>query len=369
MKDLSRASWLKELAALSPSVNKLLATLELPDLDYKALSSRTVNFTDAYNFAGSKPHNISLARCFDSLDKTGCSSALLTKFLTDLTGGRLTAGTLSELLVYDWLAQNGIPFQPQVRVTGRDILNPKGSDLDGNLRISSDVYFDIKCFGFQEVMIERLCKRLMADIPNCRIAVESSWDVPVETLQDLLESGYGSLKEALTTNTTVVRGPMRFVRRTPSRVQVSSRIIDPYRLAKEHASYPFRFAKQFTLAAPFIIIFAYHPWLGGLLMNENFADFTSIYTRALARRAFIQFLEDNSAVLNVTKAQASCLISGIGFLNISQLEIDSGNPDHTRFRLYTNPNALNPVPDLTIDYLQDSDPKAVQVERFVDDNY
>lgn len=152
----SRRAWLTRLAALSPTVSEVVRGAEFTDVDYCDPAGSRVNYVDAYNFCGDDSHNIALARCLDSLNARGACAAAINKYLTDLTGGRLTYGTLCELLVYDWLDQNGILFEAQVAFTGAEVLNPSGSHLDGKLTASSDVFFDVKGFGFQEMMIERL---------------------------------------------------------------------------------------------------------------------------------------------------------------------------------------------------------------------
>lgn len=163
-----------------------------------------------------------------------------------------------------------------------------------------------------------------------------------------------------------------FVRRKAKPVRVSTRVSDPYAMAEEHASYAFRFAKQFARHKPFILFLAHHPWLGGLSLNTDFASFTTTYIRALARRTFIQFANDKSPLLGVTKGDASQLISGIGFLNISHIpspQHGASSPVEPRLRLFSNPNATNPIPDLTMDMMQLEQPGSVVIESFRHDNY
>jgi hypothetical protein len=374
----SRSAWLSRLAALSPTVSKVVKCTRLPDVDYSYSTPAGIgiNNADAYNFCCDESHNIALARCLESLSTKGRDVILIEKYLTDLTGGRQTqtCGTLCELLVYDWLDRNGLSFEAQITVNGTEILNPSGSDLDGKLTVSSDVYFDVKTFGFQETMIARLKARLEADLPDSWIAIEGSWDVSAEMIQDLLEPiEYSKLRTDLATTAVVRRGILEFIRRTPKPLQVSSRWSDPYAMAEEHASYVFRHAKQFARHKPFILFLAHHPWLGGLSLNTDFASATSTYMRAMARRTFMQFRADLSPVFDVTKGVASRLISGIGFLNISnippQLGEQSNSPQH-QLRLFVNPNATNPIPRLAIDMIKRlSQPGSVLVEDFAHDNY
>jgi hypothetical protein len=232
----------------------------------------------------------------------------------------------------------------------------------------SDVFFDIKGFGFQETLIERLRQRLEMDITGKWIAVEGSWDVALEDLQELLQrEQYHQLLSDLKQKQAASRGVLRFIVREKRAVQVSHRSADPYLLAQQNSEYVFRFAKQFCRKDPFMLILAHHPWFGGLSLNTDFAGSTSTFTRAFARRAFIQHLGDTSGVYDVTKGEASRLISGIAFLNISQ--IPAASDGGQRMRLYLNPNATNPVSMLTVDILRNHDPVSVELDTFAFDNY
>jgi hypothetical protein len=365
---INRSQWIGELAALSPTISNIPHGKSLPLVSYQDIANGDVTEIDAFNLANDDNHNRALARCFDSLSTKGVNGATLLKYLTDLTGGRNTYGTASELLVYLWLVDHKVPFDIQIPVTGAHVLNPQGSDLDGKLTASSDVFFDVKGFGFQETLIERMRQRLETDIPGKWIAVEGSWDVSAEDLQELLQrKQYDQLLSDLKQKQAASRGVLQFIMREKRAVQVSHRSADPYLLALENSEYLFRFAKQFCRKYPFILILAHHPWFGGLSLNSNFAGSASTFTRALARRTFIQFLGDRSCVFDVTKREASRLISGIAFLNISQIpaERDRGQT----LRLYLNPNATNPVSRLTVDILRNHDPQSVEFDDFSFDNY
>jgi hypothetical protein len=81
----------------------------------------------------------------------------------------------------------------------------------------------------------------------------------------------------------------------------------------------------------------------------------------------MQFLNDTSPVFDVTKAEASKLLSGIAFLNISQLPGKAQKDDV--LRLYLNPNATHSINRLTIDGLGMHALNSVDVDGFRYDNY
>jgi hypothetical protein len=365
---VDRNQWIAELATLSTSVNNIVHRKPLPLVSYTDGSTGEVTEIDAFSLANDDDHNRAFARCFDTLSEKGVEGATLLKYLTDLTSGRNTYGTASELLVYLWLMDQKVPFDIQIPVAGTHVLNPQGSDLDGKLIAPSDVFFDVKGFGFQEALVDRLKKKLETDIPGKWVAIEGCWDVSAEDFQELLQrKHYDQLLADLAEKKAVTRGLLQFIVRDRRAVQVSHRYSDPYQFAQENSEYVFRFAKQFCRREPFVLILAHHPWFGGLSLNSDFAGSTSTFTRAFARRTFIQHLRDTSSVYDVTKGEASKLISGIAFLNISQIP---GTSDRGRtLRLFLNPNATNPVSGLTVDMLRNHDPMSVELDSFAFDNY
>lgn len=364
----SRNEWIAALTALSAAVSEISKVSCLPDVPYVDAAVDKIIEGDAFNFANDHQHTAALARCFDSLKAVGVSDASLTKLVKDLTSGRNTDGAVSELLVYLWLVDHQVPFEIQVQ--GCDVLNPHGSDLDGKITVLSDVFFEIKTLGFQEALVERLRRQLEGDIPGKWIAIEGSWDVSVELLQDLLTNrNYQELLSTLKQEQTARRGKLLFVKRDKAAVQVSHHAVDPYEFAEENAAYAFRYAKQFCRNAPFILLFAYHPWLGATDLNTNFVGSTGTFTRALARRTFFQFLNDWSAVFDVTKAEASTLISALAFLNISHFSDEDDKMPTQVMWLYLNPNAKNPVPRLVVDHMRLTKPYDLTVDDFAHDNY
>ncbi len=368
LKMTDSSQWVAELSSLSSTIARIAQSGSVAVVPYQNAVNGEILQPEAFNFANCSDHNRAFVRCFDGLSANGVKDTTLLTSLKNLVGGKTTYGTASELLTYLWLMDHRVPFEIQVPMTGADILNPNGSDLDGKLTVSSDVFFDIKAFGFQERLVERLANRLEADLPGKWIAVQGSWDVSVDTLQDLLEHRqYHHLLTELTQKDTASRGVLTFVKRNKQNVQVSHHSFDPYQFAQENRSYAFNYAKQFCRNQPFLLVFAHHPWLGGQSFNVNFANSTSITCRSLARRSFIQFLQDTTPVFNVTKGVASRLLSGIAFLNVSQLPVTS-RKDRS-LRLYLNPNATHPIPGLAVDFLDLHIPLSVDVDRFIFDNY
>ena len=56
---------------------------------------------------------------------------------------RKTYDAFSEMAAYDWMAQAGIDFTPQVVLGPADVVNPNGSTLDGSFQANSRTFFSI----------------------------------------------------------------------------------------------------------------------------------------------------------------------------------------------------------------------------------
>jgi hypothetical protein len=254
-----------------------------------------------------------------------------------------TYGTFSELAAYGLLLDSGIPFKMQVPMRGTAILNPNGSDLDGVLKISTPVYFDVKAFGLHEYLAEELSEKLSTIFPSDFVSIGGSVDVGVSALSDLLSKDFKPLAAELTSVRKATRGALEIRLEPQNRVQFVTNFANPYELAKNHADYAFRFAKQFVRRRPFILVFVIHPWLGGFRLCTNFSNETETFMRSFARRTFMQFRSDRSKVLGVTRAAASRLLSGIMFVDARQKPSSEKPRNHAFF---LNPHAKHPVPML-----------------------
>jgi hypothetical protein len=257
----TRHDWLTELARLSPTVAALNLTAECADQAYWDAAKNHVINEDAYNLSGSADHNAAIVRWVSGISAEGATPVQLTKLLSDLTS-RNTYGTFAELAAYGLLVDNAVPFEIQVPVAGRDILNPKGSHIDGCLKIDSDVLFDVKAFGLHEHLSNRLQMKLAKTFPSNFVAVEGSGDVGVIELNALLDRDFQALVTELRTQSYSRRGGLEISLRPAKPVQISKKLCDPYELAKNNAEYAFKYSKQFARRKSFMLIFVFHPWMG-----------------------------------------------------------------------------------------------------------
>jgi hypothetical protein len=339
----TRHEWLTELAALSPTIRSISKPA---DEIYFDRVTKVFNNADAFNLSASAETNEAIARWCDGLVAEGAPVSQVEKHLIDLTS-RNTYGTFSELAAYGLLLDAEIPFETQVTMTGKSILNSNGSDLDGKLTIGNDVYFDVKAFGLHEHRVKILTEKLSAQFPTEFIAVNGSADVSVSVLADLLGKDFSALAAELHSKALVTRGDIEFRREVKRSVNSTIRFANAYRLAENHADYVFRFAKQFPKRKPFMLIFVIHSWLGGFRLSNGFDSDAKIFMRSFARRAFMQFVRDRTIVQGVTRAHASKLLSGIMFIDAWQ-----GPSEKKReHALFLNPYAKSRISRLTSETL------------------
>ncbi|MFT0879073.1 hypothetical protein VRZ08_21075 [Rhodopseudomonas sp. G2_2311] len=341
----TRFEWLDVLSAKSSIAAELALKTKLADEIYKTQNKKALN-KDAFNLSNNNDHNDILASTIDGLAAKGADLKNLSKLLVDLTS-RNTYGTFCEISAYGYLLKGKHDFDIQLPMDGSAILNPHGADLDGLLRLPQEVAFDVKAFGFHEHLVSRLTERLSYDLAPDIVVAQDSWDVPISTLFDLLSTQYEQLVQELRQSRSAARDAIRFVVRTPARVQVSSRELDPGKLARKNADYAFSYAKQFARHKPFILVFVIHPWASGAL-HVNFYGYVDDFTQALAQITFCQFMADTSPIFDVTKSHASQLLSGILFMNAW-----AGTPpaEPPLYRLFLNPNAINPLHPASVETL------------------
>lgn len=324
----TRFEWLDRLAAISPVVVRL-------DL-MRGTTDETYGYTEAFSFANSEPHNAVIAQTIEGLSERRAPDETIRRLALNLTNSRHTYGAFCELGAHAFLLEGDHEFDIQVPVTGADILNPNGSDLDGLLRLPEEVLFDAKAFGFNEYLVNRLTDRLSAEFRPRVVEAVGSWDVSVSLLFDLLRQDYPGLRDELNNTRGARRGPIQFVLRPAAQVSVTVLEVDPEQLARENRGYAFRSADQFARHKPFFLFFVVHPWLSGLSLM-NFAGSFDTFTRSFAYETF-HFPAEQGIVLDVPIDEAKRLLTGIIFVNAWA---EQPQPSPPRHRCFLNPFARN----------------------------
>jgi hypothetical protein len=335
----TRYGWIEQLAARSLPIAHMQLDHRLTNADLDA---------EAFNLANDPGHEDVVIGTMECLLSTKASSAQeASSLLTDIICGN-TYGSFAELAAYGWLMRCQLKITTQIRMTPADILGANDAIIDG-LVDHCGFYFDIKAFGFHGRLARRLKERLESELPGESVYLEESWDLSIDLFSQLIRDARAIASE-LKTKRSIKVGTHHILAKAPELVNISSRIISPYLLAQENASYPFRSANQFTRNAPFIAIFVIHPWFNEGAIFSNFAGNDVAFARAFARRAFMQFTHDLRPLNTVCKevgpeitfSDAAKLLSAIIFIN-AWPERHSRDGATMPSAVYLNPRATHPL--------------------------
>jgi hypothetical protein len=358
--------WVAELALLSPFVASLGADA-LPD---PAAPLKT----DALNLANCPAHCRLVGRALEGLRAApvNASADYVRGLLCNLLQ-RNTYGAFTELAACDWLNRCYTKFEPQVRMTPTEVLGVNGSTLDG--KIWAGPYFDVKAFGFTGRVSQRLQERLQQEFPNDQIVFSGSWDLALGTFQQLIQDSL-LIAAQLRATRYFRHGPLEIHLRQKQPVTVSTRVVEPYRVAHENAKCVFEDAQQFTRNAPFIVLYVIHPWFSAGVIHNDFAGMDTMLTRSLARRTFMQFSQDttpladvcDSAAPGTTMQDAAALLSGIFFVNVWPQDAGDTKRRYPSW-LYLNPRATHRLSLSSLSLFRIENLHGTHMDDFSHDDY
>lgn len=347
-------SLIRELEKVSPKLASLDLCSTIQDGQIEA---------ERFEFANNGDEIALVGRALEHLPAPG---AALRKMMTDLLSQQNFYGQLCEFAVYDWLRRNDAGFQVQVPLTGSEVLNPNGTDLDG-LFEGRDVYFDIKGFGFEAYVREKFRAKLSSMVNGGRILIEGARDNSVKDIEGAFRKLKGLAAELQQNGIAKIPELDWTLRASTSPLTMELGTADPYRTAEENWYYPFKTSRQFHRTSAFLLVFAFSPRFNGL-MSVDFDGSTGVFLRSLARRAFLQTKGDATPISNfdsaadptVTLDQASQLLSGLLFLNFA----------NDNAWLFLNPRAVHPLKKDRVPQLFDFMlPREMSIDDFFHDNY
>jgi hypothetical protein len=291
--------WICSIEPLSDVVASLDLRKTIKDASLKA---------DAFNFANDKEHRVAIASAFQNLSSwNGYRDSAVSQLAAQLFG-RQTGGAFGELFVYDWLVRAKLPANMQIQRSSQEVLCGNGSELDGSFDFYWDkVFFDVKSFGLQQRVVDALKKRLEEFLPDMTVHITESWDVSVETFEQLVTQAQ-RVAACLHKDGMYREGPVVIRVEAKKQVSISSRVLNPYLLAQENAAYPLRYAHKFTRNDPFILVFVVHPWLGGLDLQNDFSDTATkhFFSSATTFDLFIRYAHRSSIQRALEKRPACC---------------------------------------------------------------
>ena len=361
--------WIDVLSALSPLIKEmgLKSLIQDDELDNNGL-----------NFANCDIHCQLIVRAVEKLlESKSADIKAVQNLLKGLLNRKTMVGAFCELAAYDWLMRYDFGVKIQIPLDKNSVLGKSGSIVDGQLSLLfGQAYFDVKSFGFHGQMALRLKERLEGLIPGKAVSIEESWDVSIDEFELLVENPTPIIKKLLQ-NGMARYGRMTIFCRERQPIMVSSHVVNPYLLAQENSLYPFKYSNQFACKVPFLLIFVVHPWLGQGELHTNFSGTGSHFTRALARRTFMQYVHDKSPAADicdkvrdgVTLAEASQSLSGIVFANIWPKGCDDEENHIHPSWIYLNPRATHPLARSQFSLLYANGATNVDIDDFEFDNY
>jgi hypothetical protein len=341
-----------------------------------ALHNRMIDATlggDAFNLANCAAHRRLIARAVDGLISNGFSSVdNVTNLVANVLRESSTYGAFAELAGYEWFMRFHMRIQTHTLLSASDVLGTSGSTLDGRIE-HGGAYFDIKAFGFHGYLANRLKERLEKELPGEQVFVEESWDVSYAAFSQLI-SDAPVIAAELKQKRFLRKGRLHLRIGVSTPVTVSSRLVEPYLLAKENALYPFVDAHQFTRHHPFILLFVFHPWYNFGAIHNDFGGVDTCFTRSLARRAFMQFSQDTKLLSTVctkadptaTLADAARLLSAIFFVNVWPEDADPAVQRLPTW-LYLNPRATHRY--ILVGPFRSINIHGTKIDDFSDDDY
>lgn len=265
-------------------------------------------------------------------------------------------GKVYELLVYEWLKENGFKIEEQVLIQEEDCLKKKNYDADG---FFDDIIFDVKKFGIGYPLLKIFNRKLQEEIPDYYIIVSGDLDLPSRIIEKEYLSRILDWKKKILQSKSLGGSHMIYDSKNRIRIRaISKRMktfscvseIDNSKWAQENEKYFFYHGSQFCTKKPYMIICPFLP--EDFPFFETDREKMASSFRFLCRRMFMNLLKndeelgryDGGSKQHISLATASKNLSGVMFLDISEV----WTYENCRCWIYINPNANNKIPEYVI---------------------
>lgn len=352
---------IKKIIQIEPSFAKFRLEEEISD---------DVLEHELYNFYHNEKQIKKISSLLVFLNKNGKINDDKSKIYLKSLLDRNHYGFLCEIMSLSYLHENNINFNVEVEIQNNLILSKNNVNLDGYID-EFDIYFDIKGFGIQQYARESFNRLISKSFPNKFIMIDGNYDVSYEDIEAYAFTKKQEIICNLQNNNNFyieeLNWKISLSDREERSIHLSTGTINPYQEANNNKNFIFRKSSQFTKNSKFLLICAFDNQFN-LTLTTNFAEQTDILTRALARRAFIEFSKSSTKANKLDKkckdkyflSQASQLLSGILFLNFYKNET----------WLYLNPNATHKLTRNNIEQLFNFElPIDMLIDDFEFDNY
>lgn len=278
-------------------------------------------------------------------------------------------GAFAELAAYDHLNSDILnhktyihnPIQPNITLPNTKSfaleLGKSATNLDGFVE-HIPLYFDVKCLKDN---VTEILTGIYNDLKthlgtnDIHITAEHELNISYDDFQKKRALLLNELKAELNTTTKKKFLRSSVVSNLAYRVMwgggilTAERSYHPFSHAKNYHKTVFNYANKFIKDEPTVIVLVVFPWYN--LVVSDFANSNIRFYRALTRRVFCQYINDqtqfkafnSSFTGEQTIFEVSRHLSGIIFLEDNT--ILSTEPDKTNVKsfVYLNPNAIKPL--------------------------
>ncbi len=288
-----------------------------------------------------------------------CDNDKLIKFANSLLKDILKSpnnsnGKVYEALVYSWLNENFIEYEPQWSVAHEDCFKSscKYYAADGKI-VENNIVFDVKKFGLTIPILNILKDKIMSNInflQNYYLTIGGSKSISTVDIKKLLENPDELTGRIFNSKNKICNDyiyhefglEFRAWNLCANRSLSSFSEFDPYQWAENNELYFMYHSSQFCNNSPYIIFCPFDKTLIPMFSNNNRT--LTLAFRSLCRRIFIRLINESNQNINqfdgkakseISVAEASKKVSAIVFMDVSK---KSKYNDSGVFA-YLNPNA------------------------------
>ena len=292
-------------------------------------------------------------------------------------------GKVYEALIYSWLNDTCIEYEPQCHVNSEDCFkkNSKGYYADGRI-FENNIIFDVKQFGFTISLYGILKNKIQNNSifpKNCMLTISGNKSAQtIDTLKTSIEHSDELTQHILEPNNKIFQDYLctesklefRVWKLNPNRIITSYSELDPYQWAENNEFYFMRHSSQFCLNSPYIIFCPFDQTLLPMFFSDK--NFWHLAFRSLCRRIFIHLPKlsdrkiiefDGKAKSGISVSVASKKISAIVFMDVSK----KSEYNNSGIFVYVNPNSDNKIKNYMIHSLFRN--AGAKIDDFKYDNY
>ncbi|MCY7297240.1 hypothetical protein [Alteromonas sp. a30] len=359
--------YIRSLDELTEKMYKLEPRLKSLGFSDSLTTTNLDNYPELFNFAQDDEKITRILSLLFSLREGGkINESGIKTYLKSLLSHKTHYGFLCELLTLSYLHRNHVDFDVEVEVSPHDNLSKNTISLDGKTK--SGVFFDIKGFGLQEYAKAQFSRLVEKEFPGHSVLINGKYDVSYNDIEKYaFPNTQRVISELKTSNRSQIEELYWDIRISNERIRSSVGESSPYAEAENNKNFIFRKCSQFTTRDPFILICTFDNQFNTSL-SINFSSHTDIMTRALSRRAFMEFKNsdeyatclDKKCKSDIKLSTASKYLSGILFYDIH----------NEKSWFYLNPNAEHKIDRHKINCIFNfENPENMYTDDFSNDNY